>query len=124
MTTALNPNQPKDGKLGRPRTGGIRHVVHTFSLAIMALAVFFFVLYSCCGLMFAGKVEANLETKLILAADEPERFDMPARDFLATDIPLALAKDLFAVRQSMEFMVASGAVFLFATVLGRLSRSK
>lgn len=49
---------------------------------------------------------------------------MPARDFLATDIPLALAKDLFAVRQSMEFMVASGAVFLFAAVLGRLSRSK
>lgn len=74
--------------------------------------------------MFAGKVEANLETKLVLAADEPGRFDMPARDFLSTDIPLALAKDLFAVRQSMEFMVASGAVFLFAAVLGRLSRSK
>ena len=33
---------PEDSKFCRTGTGGIRHVVHTFSLAIMALAVFFF----------------------------------------------------------------------------------
>ena len=102
----------------------IRATIHVSCVTLATLSAIFFLVYSAAGLMFVQNAETLIGTRLQLLVDEPNRLDDPTRIFLEGVDPRRLHKCLFASRQSMQFLVFSGGLFMFTSILGYMTCNK
>ena len=103
----------------------IKKYIHAVAIGIALIFTYLFTADAITGIYVAKTVERHLGKRLLDVADNPNLNKQLTEVFL-TGIPPArtLHKEIFSTRQVMQRLSCDGFIFMFAVLVGYITRNK